>query len=72
MSGEAQAKRTKAPEARVPMRLVDRAVYLSLAVAFLPAIWSASQDDDWTDERTWYKANPNLGVSKTLDYMRRG
>lgn len=26
--------------------------------------------DDWQDERSWYKANPNLGVSKKIDYMR--
>ncbi len=40
-------------------------------VAFLPVIYEASIDDDWTAEATWFKANPNLGVSKTLDYMRR-
>jgi phage terminase large subunit-like protein len=33
-------------------------------------IAAADADDDWTDERTWYKANPNLGISKNLDYMR--
>lgn len=27
--------------------------------------------DDWTDERNWVKANPNLGVSVKLDDMRR-
>ncbi|MGL5174181.1 MAG: terminase large subunit, partial [Olsenella sp.] len=26
--------------------------------------------DDWRDERSWYKANPNLGVSKKIGYMR--
>lgn len=26
--------------------------------------------DDWRDERTWQKANPNLGVSVTLKYLR--
>jgi phage terminase large subunit-like protein len=33
-------------------------------------IAAADPEDDWTDERTWFKANPNLGVSKDLDYMR--
>lgn len=28
------------------------------------------QDDDWQDERNWFKANPLLGVSKKLDTMR--
>lgn len=27
-------------------------------------------DDQWTDERVWPKANPNLGVSVTLKYLR--
>jgi len=30
----------------------------------------ADANDDWTDEKTWFKANPNLGISKNLDYMR--
>jgi len=29
------------------------------------------QDDDWEDEANWIKANPNLGVSKKWDDMRR-
>jgi phage terminase large subunit-like protein len=37
---------------------------------FLPAIYSASIEDDWKDERTWAKANPNLGVSVKLDFLR--
>ncbi len=28
-------------------------------------------DDDWQDERVWVKANPNLGVAKKWDDMRR-
>ncbi len=39
--------------------------------AFLPVIYEASRDSDWTDEKVWHAANPNLGVSKSLDYMRR-
>lgn len=35
--------------------------------AFIAAM---DEQDDWQDERNWYKANPNLGVSKKLDYMR--
>ncbi len=37
---------------------------------FLPAIYGATREDDWTDEATWYKANPNLGISKKIEYMR--
>lgn len=35
--------------------------------AFIAAM---DEGDDWQDERNWYKANPNLGVSKKLEYMR--
>lgn len=37
---------------------------------FLPVIYEADKDDDWTDEDVWAKANPNLGVSVSLDYLR--
>jgi len=33
-------------------------------------ICAMDEKDDWQQERNWYKANPNLGVSKKLDYMR--
>jgi phage terminase large subunit-like protein len=39
--------------------------------SFLPAIWEASGEDDWTDPKVWAKANPNLGVSVKLDYLAR-
>jgi phage terminase large subunit-like protein len=39
--------------------------------AFLPVIYEAPADADWTDENVWRACNPNLGVSKSLDYMRR-
>ncbi len=38
--------------------------------AFFGVIYSADDGDDIFDEATWWKANPNLGVSKSLDYMR--
>lgn len=39
--------------------------------AFLPVIFEARLTDDWTSEDVWRKANPNLGVSVSLDYLRR-
>lgn len=30
---------------------------------FLPVIYEAEATDDWKDEKTWRKANPNFGVS---------
>lgn len=38
---------------------------------FLPVIYEALAEDDWTKEATWYKANPNLGISVSLEYMQR-
>jgi len=37
--------------------------------AFLPVIYEAEPEDEWTDPEVWKKANPNLGVSKSLEYM---
>jgi phage terminase large subunit-like protein len=38
--------------------------------AFLPVIYAADPEDDWTSEATWAKANPGLGKSVKLDYLR--
>ena len=38
---------------------------------FLPVIFEAEETDDWKDESTWRKANPNMGVSVELDYIRQ-
>lgn len=34
------------------------------------AIYSIDENDDWHDQESWFKANPNLGVSKSLQYMK--
>lgn len=39
--------------------------------SFLPVIYETANDADWTSETTWRKANPNLGVSVSLEYLRR-
>lgn len=36
----------------------------------LPVVFQIAPTDDWTAEATWYKANPSLGVAKSIDYMR--
>jgi phage terminase large subunit-like protein len=38
---------------------------------FLPAIFEAKLEDDWTDPKTWAKANPNLGKSVSMEYLER-
>lgn len=39
--------------------------------SFLPVIYEALPEDDWTSPKTWKKANPNLGVSISMEYLER-
>ena len=34
------------------------------------AIFTLDEEDDWTDESTWIKANPNLGITVQTDYIK--
>ncbi|KQP36686.1 terminase TerL endonuclease subunit [Methylobacterium sp. Leaf100] len=36
----------------------------------LVVIFAAAAEDDWTDEAVWLKANPNLGISPKIEYLR--
>jgi len=38
--------------------------------SFLPMIFAAPVEADWKDEKVWAAANPNLGVSVKLDFLR--
>lgn len=38
--------------------------------ATFATIFTLDDGDDWADERTWIKANPNLGVSVKPDFLR--
>jgi phage terminase large subunit-like protein len=38
--------------------------------AFLPIIFEAAQDADWTDEKVWRACNPALGDFRSLEEMR--
>jgi phage terminase large subunit-like protein len=42
----------------------------SIDPTFLPILYEAPQDADWTDERVWKKANPALGDFRSLEEMR--
>lgn len=39
--------------------------------AFLPVIYEAGEEEDWCDPTIWRKANPNLGVSVSEEYLER-
>lgn len=38
---------------------------------FLPVLFAADEEDDWTSEATWRKANPSLGETIGLDFLRQ-
>lgn len=37
---------------------------------FLGVIYTLDEGDDWRDERVWVKANPMLGITPTLEWVR--
>lgn len=37
---------------------------------FLPCIYEIGETEDWTDERTWARCNPNIGVSADWKFLR--
>lgn len=39
--------------------------------SLFPLIYTLDNEDDWKDDATWIKANPNLGVSISTEYLRQ-
>jgi phage terminase large subunit-like protein len=37
----------------------------------LVVMFALEDDDDWQDEKHWRRVNPNLGLSPTIDFLRR-
>ena len=37
---------------------------------FYPVVYGLADDDDWHDEANWYKANPSLGLTISIDRVR--
>ena len=38
---------------------------------FLPVIYEAEPEDDWTKPSVWRRANPNFGISVSPEYMQK-
>lgn len=38
--------------------------------AFYPVVFGLTDEDDWHDEKNWYKANPSLGQTIQIDRVR--
>lgn len=37
---------------------------------FYPVVYGLTEEDDWTDEANWYRANPSLGYTIQIDRVR--
>ena len=37
---------------------------------FYPVVYGLKDDDDWHDEKNWYKANPSLGLTINIERVR--
>ena len=37
---------------------------------FYPVVYGLADDEDWTDEKNWYKANPSLGQTIQIERVR--
>jgi phage terminase large subunit-like protein len=37
---------------------------------FFTAIYTLDEGDDWNNEKTWIKSNPQIGITPTWDFMR--
>ena len=53
---------------RIINGLFDKDGYKDIHV--FPFIYELDERKEWTDEKAWYKANPNLGVTKKLSYLK--
>lgn len=53
---------------RIINGLFDKDGYKDIHV--FPFIYELDERKEWTDEKAWYKANPNLGVTKSLSYLK--
>ena len=61
--------------AEIGWRLWDQSIKIASGAVDDPTtlvvIFAADEDDDWTDEQVWGRANPSLGLSPTLAFLRR-
>lgn len=54
----------------VHQKAVDLLEGRKIDPTFYPAIYGIEDDDDWTDEKNWYKANPSLGHTIDIEKVR--
>ena len=52
------------------MKALDLLAGRKVDPTFYPVVYGLTDDDDWTDEANWYKANPSLGETIQIDRVR--
>ena len=52
------------------MKALDILAGRKIDHTFYPVVYGLSDEDDWTDERNWYKANPSLGQTIQIERVR--
>ena len=52
------------------MKALDILAGRKIDPTFYPVVYGLADDDDWTDEENWYKANPSLGETIQIDRVR--
>jgi phage terminase large subunit-like protein len=53
---------------KLAINVLDETVEDDSLFAYIATL---DKDDDWTDERVWIKGNPNLGVTISIDDLRK-
>ena len=52
------------------MKALDIMAGRKIDHTFYPVVYGLADDEDWTDERNWYKANPSLGQTIQIERVR--
>ena len=52
------------------MKALDILAGRKIDHTFYPVVYGLTDDDDWTDEKNWYKANPSLGQTIKIERVR--
>lgn len=52
------------------MKAIDLLAGRKVDPTFYPVVYGLADDEDWTDERNWYKANPSLGQTIRIESVR--
>ena len=53
------------------LKAMDILVGRKIDPRFYPVVFGLSEDEDWTNEDNWYKANPSLGLTVSIEDARQ-